>query len=86
MLVTICSALLGGVLIYKATHNEITGSATYYTGRKSDKGEPVTRENSPDKFRRATNVYWATGSLCLLVSALGFMFFRRLDDCVAEPF
>jgi len=86
LLVTVCATLLGGGLIYKAARNEISGVATYYTGRKSDRGELVTRESSPAKFRSATNAFWVAGSLCLVASAIGCLFFRKLDDYVADPF
>lgn len=85
LLVTIGAAVLGGVLIYKAASNEIAGAATYYNGRKSDRGEAVTRESSPAKFRSATNAFWVAGSLCLVASAIGCLFFRKLDDNVADP-
>lgn len=86
LLVAVGAVPLGAGLVCKAVHNEVSGTAIFYTGWKRDKGEPVTREAAPEKFRRATNLFWATGTLCLGVSALGWMFFRKLDDCLAEPF
>src|SRR6202008_2511597 len=39
------------VLVYHAATNEITGTATYRTFTKGDRGELVTRAGSPTKFR-----------------------------------
>jgi len=75
---TICC----GVLIYFAASNEITGTATYHRGflAKGDKGEAVTREASPAKFRAATNWLWGGSALCFGVAVGGFALYRKLDE------
>ncbi len=73
----ICS----GVLAFKAASNEITGKATYcdiFT--RHSHAEPVTRQDSPTKFRRATNVLWVGAILCVLGGVWAFSVARRLDD------
>ena len=67
------------VLGYKAVSNEITGTALYQRYQRASR-ELVTRESAPEKFRWATNFLWATSGFCLLVSAGGFLFFRKLDE------
>ncbi len=87
LLVAAVAVVVGGVIVYRAAHNEFTGTATYHrpTGFKSWTAEAVTRESAPAKFRSATNSLWVLSVACLSVSAIGFTFFRKLDDCVDGP-
>ncbi len=86
LLFTACAALLGGALAYKAANNEITGTATYHTGWKRDKGEFVTKEGSREKFRHATNNIWAMSGFSFFAGTVALVFYRKLDDCLADPF
>jgi hypothetical protein len=68
--------------IYLAASNEITGAATYHRDfmAKGDKGELVSRESAPAKFRAATNAWWGGGALCLGVTVISFTIYRKLDE------
>jgi len=84
------AALIGSVvLIYSAARSEITGKVIYH-----DEGPPlsrywfrtavpVTRADSPAKFRTAANGKWV-GSLAFAVVSIGsFVLYRKteyLDD------
>ena len=78
-LVTAIAALISGaVLVYQAASNEMTGRATYYHWQaRHNWAEPVTRQDSPSKFREAANLKWGLGIFCALVSAGGFIFYRK---------
>jgi len=87
LLVAIGALILAGNAIYCAVSSEITGTATYHVGiGRLHRGERVIREQSPRKFRVATNESWGWGGFFCLVSVGSFLFYRRLDDTLAEPF
>jgi hypothetical protein len=87
LFVCIGALVFGGNAIYSAVRNEITGTATYRVGiGRSHRGERVTRDQSPKKFRVATNENWGWGAFFCLVSVGSFLFYRKLDDTLAEPF
>ena len=87
LLVAIVGALVGGMVAYHAARNEITGKAIYHRPRsKGSNPEPVTREDSPAKFRQATNSLWLISGFPLVVAAIGLIFFRKLDDCANSYF
>jgi hypothetical protein len=87
LLTSIGALILAGLLAYHAGSNEISGTAVYHHGLgRGSKGERVTRGDSPEKFRTATNLLWGWSVLSLTVGVGGFLFFRKLDDTVAEPF
>src|SRR5437016_11288669 len=74
--------ILGGVFAYHAVSNELTGTAIYHEPkpfRKSWTSEPVTRKDSPGKFRTATNYLWAGTLICLTAGVVAFKFARKLD-------
>jgi hypothetical protein len=76
--VAICSALVAG----KAASCQVTGQATCLTWA-SVRGlgtEVVTREESPARFRRATNTTWEFSLLLALVSAACFLLRRPLAN------
>lgn len=52
---------------YQALSGEITGKALYSTSRFSY--EVVTRNSSPIKFRRATNMEWGWTGFCLIAGS-----------------
>ena len=87
LLVAIGALILAGNAIYSAASSEITGTATYHVGiGRQHRGERVTRNESPKKFRIATNLNWGWGAFFCLVSVGSFLFYRNLDDTLAEPF
>jgi hypothetical protein len=71
----ICS----GILAYWAASNELSGSATYHPGIRG-RSVTVTRQDSPSKFREVTNITWGESGFCLVISVVGFTFYRKLDD------
>jgi len=83
LLWAIGTLICGGLLVYYAARNEINGTAIYhkYTGGRGATSEAVTRETSPAKFRHATNLLWVVALFSLGVAAIGFTFYRKLDDC-----
>ncbi len=85
--VSIGALILAGAAIYSALSSEITGIATYHVGfGRSHRSERVTREQSPEKFRIAKNLNWGWGAFFSMVSVGSFLFYRKLDDTLAEPF
>ena len=79
-IVALLLGLYGGYGIYTAVSWEITGKG-FYTPRHY-KGEVVTREGSPLKFRQATNRVWTWSTVCLVVATINFTFYRKLNECV----
>jgi hypothetical protein len=84
LFVGIGTMIYTGFLAYNAASNEFTGTANYYYLRGMDKfslwSEAVTRDASPAKFRSATNELWELSGLCLGVSLISFILYRKLDD------
>src|SRR2546423_9510404 len=73
LVITIGAGVCAGVLVFFALFSEITGEATeYYMRGRSLKGEPVTRSDTPFRFRRANNIKW--GSSLLFAGAATAMF------------
>ena len=83
LFLSVGALILSGVLGYRAASNEITGTATCYpSGWKP--AERVIRENSPAKFREATNFLWAGSIVCAVAGIVIFRLSRKLDDCAAS--
>ena|ERR1700761_1703634 len=82
LIITLAAIVYGGIIGYNAASNERTGTARYHHNyfSKSDRGEPVTREASPVKFRTATNALWVTSSVCLCVAVVSFVCYGKLRD------
>ncbi len=84
------AALIGCVvLIYSAARSEIAGKAIYHAeGPPLSRywfrtAEPVTRADSPAKFRTAANGKWVRSLACAVVSIGSFVLYRKteyLDD------
>ena len=82
LFVSVGAIILGGVLAHHALSNELTGTATYHESKPFQRGwtsEPVTRKDSPGKFRAATNYLWTGTSICLTAGVVAFKFARKLD-------
>jgi hypothetical protein len=63
----------------------MTGKATYHYGiGRGSWSEPVTRTDTPAKFREATNILWGWSAPALLTSAVAFIFSRKLDESEEE--
>ncbi len=87
LVVSIGALILAGNRIYSAASSEVTGIAIELRGAgRIRSAERVTREESPKRFRVATNINWGWGAFFLMVSVGSFLFYRRLDDTLAEPF
>ena len=87
LLVAIGALILAGNRVYQAASSEVTGTAIYHIGLgRMHRGERVTRDKSPEKFRVATNLNWGWSVFFVLVSVGSFVFYRKLDDTLAEPF
>src|SRR5205809_5843383 len=86
IVVAIGGLIIGGILAYHAASNEVTGTATYRTYSRGvyrgsgGRSEKVTREDSPSKFREATNLLWGLRGFCLIVSVASLWFYRKLDE------
>ena len=80
-LVPIVALILGGVLAYQAVSSEITGKTSRGVGRSGAwrRNEVFTREDSPSKFREATNFLWGLSGFCLIVSVVSFRYYRKID-------
>jgi|GEM_PF-4614759 len=70
-----------GTFAYSAASSEITGRAADLPGMRG-KVVTVTRVDSPSKFREVTNVRWGASGFFLIVGGMGFLYSRKLDDCV----
>jgi hypothetical protein len=78
LVIAIGALIYSALLFYWAGSNEMTGRATHYHWKDLVyQAEPVTRQDSPAKFREAANLKWGLGIFCALVSAGGFMFYRK---------
>ena len=87
LFVCVGALILAGYQFYHAISSEISGTATYHIGiGRTHRGERVTRDDSPKKFRVATNLNWGWSVFFVLVSVGSFVFYRKLDDTLAEPF
>src|SRR6267142_1825310 len=85
VLVAIASLMVSLFLAYRGLGNELSGKAFYSTGARG-RGEIVTREEAPAKFRQATNLLWASSIFSLTMSVISIIFYRKIDDNLAEPF
>ena len=87
LLTAITAIIWSGFLAYQAAGNEITGNAIYRHGiGRGSWTEPVTRKDSPAKFREATNLKWGLSSICIMISIVAFMFYRKTNESDAESF
>ena len=79
--VAIVALFLSGIFAYEAGSNEITGKATPGVGRGRlwRRNEVFTREDSPSKFREATNLLWGLSGFCLIVSVVSLKCYRKID-------
>ena len=59
----------------------MTGKATPGVGRGHlwSRNEVFTREDSPSKFREATNIRWGLSGFCLIVSVVSFKYYRKIE-------
>jgi hypothetical protein len=75
------AAIIAVATGYHAAKDEMTGVATYYksTG-KGSRGETVTREGAPAKFRDAINTLGTTSMIGLVVSVASFAVYWKLDE------
>jgi hypothetical protein len=81
LLTAIMAIIWAVVLGYQAISSEITGKTTYHHWRvRGNWSEPVTREESPKKFRKATNALWWLCVLSTGVSVCAAVFYRKADD------
>ena len=78
--VCILAFICGGVFACRAVSNEITGKASYSTGRFGEEIGYVGRDDSPAKFREFTNRRWTTSGLCVAVGVVGFIIYRKTED------
>ncbi len=78
--VSILAFICSGVFACRAVSNEITGKASYATGRFGEEIAYVGRDDSPAKFRKFTNRRWATSGLCVAVGVVGFIIYRKIED------
>ena len=81
---SLIGALVGGLLLYNAVSNEVTGVANYSEGtvaRGVSLGHRiVTRKDSPSEFRSAPNEMWVGGSFFFAIATFGFLMYRKLND------
>ena len=81
--VAVCSSLVA----YEAVSFRVSGQATYFNGhgRLSLGTELVTREGSPTEFGQAIKETWAACLFLALISAMCFMFHRKLRSAEYDP-
>jgi hypothetical protein len=80
--VAFVAAICTVALLFSAAHSEITGRAVYHHNflmRHGWRTEPVTRQEKPAMFRKATNVGWALSILCAATSIGSFVFYRKTE-------
>lgn len=85
LVIMMVAAVIGsGAFGFYAARSEITGKAIYYELRpRRAIGHPVTREESPKRFREATNYKWALSIFCV---GVGVGCFYRLKLESSDPF
>ena len=82
LITSIASVVCGIALAYAAVSSELTGKTVEYHGGRSGFGvaRPVTREDSPEKFRSCANWRWALTIGFLGIGIVSFGFYRRLEN------
>lgn len=80
--IAVAATIYGGIFVYHAASNELSGTATYHRNffQKGDRGEKVTRDTSPVKFRTATSTLWGGAAACLCITCVSFLSYRSLRD------
>lgn len=79
LIVTIAAVIYSGAFAYFAASSEMTGKAVHYHAHgRVVVGVPVSREDSPAKFREATNYKWASSIVCASIGIVTFIFHRKL--------
>ena len=72
---SLISALYG----YGAISAEITGNAIYRNGGLHS-AEKITRDDSPAKFRSATDQNWAASGVAAILAIVFVVLWRKIDD------
>jgi len=75
LVVTIAAVIYSGTFAYFAASSETSGKTVYYHNLRG-RGEPVTRESSPVKFRESVDYKWVASAACLGIGTVAF-FSRR---------
>ena len=81
MILAALGIICGGIALYYAVSGEITGKTFALDTR--DQGTlfiPVSREESPQTFRRADHFLWAISILSFGIGIGGIWFYRGLKD------
>ena len=86
LVITIGVGVCAGVLAFFALFSEITGEAAeYYMQGRRFKGEPVSRSDTPFRFRRANNIKWGFSLLSAAAATATFTYRRKLNDSDFPP-
>lgn len=86
LVVGIAAAVCSALVAYHAFSFEKTGRANFHHWRaRGGWSEPVTREESPAKFRQATNNTWALSLFLAMVSGGCFILYRKLENADDFP-
>ena len=83
ILVTGFGAVVCGIaLAYAAVSGELIGETVEYHGGRSGfaVARPITRRESPEKFRSCTNWRWVLMAGFLGIGVVSFRFYRRLES------
>ena len=82
---SLAALTVGVALLCSAARSEITGKAVYHAeGPPLSRhwfrtAEPVTRADSPAKFRTAANGKWVGSLACAVVSIGFFVLYRKTE-------
>ena len=88
LLLAVVATIFGGIVGYRAVSNEVSGIAVHQEDPLRHSSGPrippelVTRQSSPTKFHRVTNLLWAVSGFSLVVAVISFRCYRSLDDCL----
>jgi hypothetical protein len=82
LIVSAGAAIVAACFAWHAGSNEFTGNATYYelATRNKIRGERVTHQTSPIKFRAATNGLWAASAVSVTIAIVSFLFYRKPNE------
>ncbi len=81
LIISIAAVVCSGALVYSAVRSEITGKTVeYYPYGRVLVAHPVTRLDSPEKFRQCTNWRWALGVGFLGIGVITFRYYRKLES------
>jgi hypothetical protein len=70
-------AVIGGLMAYRALHDQASGVAVYWAGYDMARREEVSRATHPVEFRSILRADWEVSVFCFTIAGLGFSILLR---------